>query len=172
MVLDQRPARRLPTIAYAAANATRQALAHDRRRRGEPALCADWGSMSGGGMAEADADTIRYLDAVGLRPIPMDTSGGYLAECLCLDIAHATIADIDWAKVMVTVLAVARSSRFADFATGSNSHHVTGVLPARGRLAHTTRGSAIHDTDSCARGDSCPNRVVRVTRGGGRSCLS
>ncbi|MRH87970.1 SDR family NAD(P)-dependent oxidoreductase [Nocardia sp. SYP-A9097] len=110
-----------PQVTYAAANAALQSLAHTRHARGEAALCVDWGSMAGGGMAEANEETIRYLAMVGLRPIDMDTATAYLAECLRLPIAHAAVLDMDWAKAAATTYAVRHSARFADFATGSSA---------------------------------------------------
>jgi len=104
---------------YAAANASLQSLARSRHSRGEPALCVDWGSMSGGGMAEADEETVRYLSAVGLRPIDMDLATEYLAECLRLDVPHVSIFDMDWRTAVATTHAAAHSARFAEFASGS-----------------------------------------------------
>jgi acyl transferase domain-containing protein/NADPH:quinone reductase-like Zn-dependent oxidoreductase len=104
---------------YAAANAGLQSLAHSRHSRGEPALCVDWGWMSGGGMAEANEETIRYLSAVGLRPIHMDPATDYLSECLGLEVPHVSIFDMDWGAAVATTYAVAHSGRFADFASGT-----------------------------------------------------
>ncbi|MFF3226199.1 SDR family NAD(P)-dependent oxidoreductase [Nocardia suismassiliense] len=122
-----------PQVAYAAANAALQAFAHQRRRRGEPALCLDWGSMAGGGMAEADSDTVRYLAAVGLRAIPMDTGTDYLGECLRLGVAHASIIDIDWTTAAATTPAVTKSARFADYAQGSDAEG-SGSAALRARI--------------------------------------
>ncbi|WAC90180.1 type I polyketide synthase [Mycobacterium sp. Aquia_213] len=108
-----------PQVCYAAANASLQSLAHSRRSRGEPALCVDWGSMSGGGMAEANEETVRYLSAVGLQPIDMDVATDYLAECLRLDLSHVSIVDMDWRMAVATTYAVTHSARFAEFATGA-----------------------------------------------------
>ncbi|GAB2515371.1 type I polyketide synthase [Nocardia heshunensis] len=108
-------------LTYAAANAALQSLAYRRQARGEAALCVDWGSMAGGGMAEANEETVRYLAMVGLHPIDMDTATDYLAECLRLPVAHTAILEMDWAKAAATTYAVRHTARFTDFATGSSA---------------------------------------------------
>ncbi|MFI9507814.1 SDR family NAD(P)-dependent oxidoreductase [Nocardia sp. NPDC052566] len=110
-----------PQVVYGAANAALQSLAHSRRSRGEQALCVDWGSMAGGGMAEANEETVRYLAMVGLRPIDMDLATDYLAEAMCLAVPHVSILDMDWSKAAATTYAVRHAARFAEFASGTSA---------------------------------------------------
>lgn len=110
-----------PQISYSAANAALQELACSRRRRGQRTLCVDWGAMAGGGMAEANEETVKYLSLLGLRPIDMDVATDFLAECLRLDLPHVSIVDIDWSKAIATTHAVAHSPRFAEYASGAQA---------------------------------------------------
>ena len=110
-----------PQVSYSAANSALAALAFNRRRRGEPALCVDWGSMSGGGMAEANTETVRYLSAVGLRPLDLDAACEYLGECLRLGWAHVSIFDMDWQQAAATTYSLTHSTRFDELALGSDA---------------------------------------------------
>ena len=103
-------------VAYSAANSVLQAIAWQRRRRGEHALCIDWGAMSGGGMAEASDEAIRYLSAAGFTPITMDVGVELLAECLQLDVTHVALMDIDWGEATKVTRAAAHSPRFSEHA--------------------------------------------------------
>jgi acyl carrier protein len=108
-------------VMYSAANSALQAVAWNRRRRGQHALCVDWGAMSGGGMAEASDQTIRYLKAIGARPISMDIGTEMLAECLRLDLTHVALMDVDWGEAMGVIRAISYSPRFSEQAAAARA---------------------------------------------------
>jgi aryl carrier-like protein len=54
--------------------------------------------MGGGGMAEASAESVRYLALLGFSPVQMDVAMDYLRECLVLGIPHAAVMNIDWSE--------------------------------------------------------------------------
>jgi acyl transferase domain-containing protein/NAD(P)-dependent dehydrogenase (short-subunit alcohol dehydrogenase family) len=87
-----------PQVSYSSANAALDALAATRHAQGKPALALSWGSMGGGGMAQAGTEAARYLALLGFQPVDMDAATDYLAECLSLGIPHAAVMDIDWAE--------------------------------------------------------------------------
>jgi acyl transferase domain-containing protein/NADPH:quinone reductase-like Zn-dependent oxidoreductase/NADP-dependent 3-hydroxy acid dehydrogenase YdfG len=108
-------------VMYSAANSTLQAVAHNRRRRGEHALCVDWGAMGGGGMAEASDEAIRFLATLGFTPIDMEVGAEMLGECLRMDLTHVALMDIDWAEALRVTRAVAHSPRFSEHAAAAKA---------------------------------------------------
>ncbi|NLG55085.1 MAG: SDR family NAD(P)-dependent oxidoreductase [Rhodococcus sp.] len=101
-----------PQISYSAANSALDALAQSRQAQGLPGLALSWGAMGGGGMAEANEETVRYLALLGFRPIDMDQATAYVEECLRLDLPHIAIMDIDWEAWGTTNPAGIRNPRF------------------------------------------------------------
>lgn len=102
-----------PQVSYSAANSVLDALAWTRRQRGKSAFTVSWGSMSGGGMAEAKQEVVRYLDMLGFKNIDMDEATLLLRECLTLDIPHVALVGIDWEQWGVANPASATIPRFA-----------------------------------------------------------
>jgi acyl transferase domain-containing protein/acyl carrier protein len=80
---------------YAAANAFLDALAHERRRLGLPALSVNWGPWRGGGMA-AD-DDIRQLERWGNRGLDPSAALRALDALVAGGEVQAAVADVDWA---------------------------------------------------------------------------
>ncbi|MEV7096265.1 type I polyketide synthase [Amycolatopsis sp. NPDC051045] len=82
--------------AYAAANATLDALAEHRRGLGLPATSIAWGPWAGGGMLAADPAVADRARRGGLNPLDPERAGA------ALDRAQAdttvVVADIDWTR--------------------------------------------------------------------------
>jgi acyl transferase domain-containing protein/NADPH:quinone reductase-like Zn-dependent oxidoreductase/acyl carrier protein len=103
----------VPQLSYASASATLDALAQLRQTAGLPALSVNWGSLSGGGMAESSPEVQRYLAAIGLRPIDMDFAASCLNEALRFGLTQVGIVDVDWARWASTHSPSASSPRVA-----------------------------------------------------------
>ncbi|MET9618968.1 SDR family NAD(P)-dependent oxidoreductase [Kitasatospora indigofera] len=86
-------------IGYTAANTVLDALAALRQGQGGAALSVNWGSLSGGGMAEESTEVERFLAYLGFRPMDMERATAMLAECLALEprSPQVAVADMDWA---------------------------------------------------------------------------
>ncbi|MDL2079810.1 SDR family NAD(P)-dependent oxidoreductase [Streptomyces sp. GXMU-J15] len=94
--------------AYAAANATLDALVeHARRNRGLTALSVAWGPWDGGGMiSEEMRDPLRRRGIPVIAPEPAMTA---LQQALDHDDTLVAVADVDWNR-FVSVFTVARSA--------------------------------------------------------------
>lgn len=103
----------VPQASYCAANTVLDTLAFARRAQGLPALTVNWGSLTGG-MAESSEEVRRYLAAIGLAPIDLDTATAALGECLALDLTHVGVLDLDWSRWAATHPASAGTPRFAE----------------------------------------------------------
>lgn len=93
---------------YAAANAGLDALAHDRRARGLPALSIGWGVWAGTGLVqdEAGAQNVAQMESQGIRAFE-PAKGAALFPWLCQrSEAHLMVLPMDWA-----VFAQARAGR-------------------------------------------------------------
>ncbi|MER5555945.1 type I polyketide synthase, partial [Streptomyces sp. NPDC002793] len=83
------------SAAYAAANASLDALAERRRRQGRTATSIAWGSWAGGGMVDARVE--RELTHIGVRSMAPETALAALVAAVEHDDTTVTVADIDWA---------------------------------------------------------------------------
>ncbi|MFJ9822703.1 type I polyketide synthase, partial [Streptomyces sp. NPDC101151] len=97
--------------AYAAANASLDALAHDRHARGLPAMSLAWGTWSGGGMADGDTD--ERMRRRGLTAMAPEPAVDALAQAVRRDEPFLAVADIDWQR-FVTQFTATRASRLFD----------------------------------------------------------
>ncbi len=102
-----------PQVSYSAANSVLDALAWTRRRRGKAAFTVSWGSMAGGGMAEAKQEVVRYLDMLGFKNIDMDDATLLLREALTFDVPHVALVGIDWEQWGIANPASVTIPRFA-----------------------------------------------------------
>ncbi|MET9606156.1 type I polyketide synthase [Streptomyces sp. NPDC006512] len=80
---------------YAAANASLDALAEQRRADGLPATVISWGAWAEGGMA-ADGLVAERLRAAGLPALAPELALSALHTALTLDETSSVVADIDW----------------------------------------------------------------------------
>ena len=80
---------------YAAANACLDVLAAERRRLGLPATTVNWGPWKGGGMATGSH--LEQFERIGNRGLRPDEAMKALDALLALDVAQASVADLDWA---------------------------------------------------------------------------
>ena len=82
---------------YAAANAFLDALAHNRRAQGLPALSVNWGAWAAAGMVtQLAAKDRERLAARGMRAIALEEGFAALQELLEGDAVQATVASADW----------------------------------------------------------------------------
>ncbi|MBN1489665.1 MAG: SDR family NAD(P)-dependent oxidoreductase [Phycisphaerae bacterium] len=81
---------------YAAANHFLDALAHERRANGLPALSVNWARLSERGMQSAELET--SLARIGIEAIPTEAAFTVLGELIRENAVQAICADVDWAR--------------------------------------------------------------------------
>jgi thioester reductase-like protein len=96
---------------YAAANAALDALAHERRRVGLPALSVNWGPWDHAGMAAPAAR--EQLRRIGLSPLDPAAALSALGPLLMSDAPQVIAAQVDW-PVFRAVLSVRRARPLLD----------------------------------------------------------
>ncbi len=109
---------------YVAANAFLDALAHQRRGMGLPALSVNWGAIRDTGVLARDRRVATQLDHMGIRPMSADLALECLGELLGGDSAQVAIADIDWPTL-------ARGGRLPS--------RLAALIPADAHLEHHVR---------------------------------
>ncbi|NKI45064.1 type I polyketide synthase [Streptomyces physcomitrii] len=125
--------------AYAAANATLDALAERRRAAGLPGTSIAWGPWAGGGMAAEAADRRRGRGAV--TALDPETALSALGAVLDSGRTHQFAADIDWDRFVPAFTAVRPSALLAALAPTGSTEPATAQGTAsdptglRGRLA-------------------------------------
>ncbi|WP_442930842.1 SDR family NAD(P)-dependent oxidoreductase [Micromonospora sp. NBC_00421] len=97
--------------AYAAANASLDALAERRRAAGLPATSIAWGLWGGGGMAEGIGE--QNLNRRGIAAMDPEHGIAALQQALDRDDVSVTVADVEWAD-FAPRLAELRSARLFD----------------------------------------------------------
>ncbi|MGW3425991.1 SDR family NAD(P)-dependent oxidoreductase, partial [Streptomyces phaeochromogenes] len=101
--------------AYAAANATLDALAQLRHAKGLPATSIAWGPWAGTGMV-ADEDLAEHLRRRGLGAVPPETALKSLELALEQGETCLTVAEVDWELFARTFTGLRPSPLIADLA--------------------------------------------------------
>ncbi|MFD7618096.1 type I polyketide synthase, partial [Streptomyces sp. NPDC059802] len=122
---------------YAAANAYLDALAQERRTRGQAATSLAWGPWAEGGMA--DDEMTAELSRRGLPAMAPDAAITAIGQALALDETCVTIADVEW-------------ERFVPPFTALRPSPLLGDLPENQRLAVTSASAESAGTESALRG--------------------
>lgn len=86
---------------YAAANIFLDALAHQRRAQGKPALSVNWGPWAEIGHAATEYGRRAHerLASLGIDPLPPDVALGALRFLLERRVTQAGVARMDWARL-------------------------------------------------------------------------
>ncbi|WTV18059.1 SDR family NAD(P)-dependent oxidoreductase (plasmid) [Streptomyces atratus] len=119
---------------YAAANAYLDALAQERRTRGQVATSLAWGPWGGGGLVDVEEEEM--LRRRGLPVMEPDSALVALAQALTGDETCLAVADVIW-------------DRFTPAFTAMRPSPLLGDLPENQRLAET---AALQDDSASAAG--------------------
>ncbi|RZE87648.1 beta-ketoacyl synthase, partial [Streptomyces sp. SCA2-2] len=111
--------------AYAAGNASLDALAERRRAQGRPALSLAWGPWAGAGMATAgadgtDGDAAAYLARRGLAAMAPETALRALSDALGARDTCVTVADVDWNRFLPAFTVARPAPLFAPLTGGDD----------------------------------------------------
>lgn len=101
---------------YAAASAFLNALAHDRRARGKPALSVNWGPWAEVGLAARTEGGLGRLAAQGVEGLPPDRALDALGRLLSGSATEVAVADLRWPQFLRAWPGAAASPRFSGFA--------------------------------------------------------
>jgi phthiocerol/phenolphthiocerol synthesis type-I polyketide synthase B len=130
---------------YAAANAGLDALAHDRRSRGLPAISIGWGVWENTGLMKGSSGALRLaeLNRQGIRAIPPARAAGlFTALCASAEPVLAVLP-IDWATFKQARVVARRYPIFADnlaaAAARTNDQVATGSSQGGDNLDQTVR---------------------------------
>ncbi|WP_326947991.1 SDR family NAD(P)-dependent oxidoreductase [Amycolatopsis sp. NBC_01307] len=118
--------------AYAAANASLDALAASRHARGLAATAVSWGPWADGGMAQGAPE--EHLRRRGLPAIAPDAAITALGQALADGDPQLTVADVDWAR-FAPAFAVSRARPL-----------LTGVPEAAKAMAPAEEPAAVGET--------------------------
>ncbi len=101
---------------YAAANAFLDALAADRRARGEPAISIGWGPWSDVGLAAARADRAERLAQRGILGLSARDGTAALERILSGEPDQVAVMPMDWPRLIEADPELCALPRFAELA--------------------------------------------------------
>ena len=127
---------------YAAANAFLDALAHQRRALGLPALAVNWGHLGGTGYAARHSNVSEHLERHGVAPVALEDALAMLGELMQSDAAQAAAMRIDWERWTAAKPRIKKSPRYS----GVISLETPGAHPAQ-------KGAGVADAILKAAGD-------------------
>jgi acyl transferase domain-containing protein/D-arabinose 1-dehydrogenase-like Zn-dependent alcohol dehydrogenase/acyl carrier protein/GDP-D-mannose dehydratase len=128
---------------YAAANASLDGLAENRRSRGLPAVSVAWGLWGGGGMGGGEAGV--QLQRLGVKVMDPAMAVRALGAVLDGGEGNVTVADVDWARFAPVFTVRRPSPLIADLpeVTQALARAAVGDLPGTGTtLANRLAGLA------------------------------
>jgi 1-acyl-sn-glycerol-3-phosphate acyltransferase len=106
---------------YAAANASFGPLAHHRRAVGRPALCVDWGVLSGVGYLSNRPDVADHLARQGYLGFDADQALGALEYLMRAEVAQVMVARMDWRRWARSSPTAATAPHLLEFAVVDES---------------------------------------------------
>ena len=146
---------------YAAANAFLDALAHDRRAQGLPALSLDWGAFSEVGLAAAQDNRAARLASQGIRSITPKEGLVALDRWFSASSAQAAIVPLDARQWVESYPAAASSSLLASLlAEKPGASRAGGASELAARIADATPPARIALVQSFLRSEA--SRVLRI----------
>ena len=122
------------------------ALAHERRAVGLPALSVNWGQLADVGVAADHADIGRYLDGIGVGALPAREALAMLPRLIVSGEPQVGAMEVDWTRLSRASAKFSSSPVFRDLATSAvpaGLHHEGAVswrdavlrLPPEDRIA-------------------------------------
>jgi len=120
---------------YVAGNAFIDALMRWRRARGLPGQSIAWGALGGTGLIERNEGLQRYMESMGIAPIPVADAIAAQSLLMCKDLPAAAFLAIDWQAVKRVAPDIGNVARLADLVAAFSSGAVGGGR-FRGELAN------------------------------------